>query len=81
MALSKLPGLTHKQREIPHLATVVGDLLFARSTQLLIQGAQESGKNAANAMQIVLDGAERAGSAQFEEMVGFNDITDKGIFL
>ena len=70
--------LKHKQKEIPHLATVVGDLLFARSTQLLVKGVEQAGRNSAPAIEVILDGAERAGAAQFQEMVGFSDSSEKG---
>lgn len=65
---------------IAHLATVVGDVLHARSVSLMMEGAAQKGialRDAAKQQQLaasvnaVLESSYRTAAAQFEDIVGW----------
>eukprot|EP00924_Labyrinthula_sp_SR-Ha-C_P016087 snap_masked-scaffold_4-processed-gene-18.37-mRNA-1 protein AED:1.00 eAED:1.00 QI:0/0/0/0/1/1/3/0/414 len=67
LALPRNSGFTVDKKTTQFIATIVGDLLFVKSSRMLLSGSNGSVK----AVDIILEGAQRAGTAQFEELIGW----------
>mmetsp|Transcript_21692 Transcript_21692/g.38310 ORF Transcript_21692/g.38310 Transcript_21692/m.38310 type:complete len:458 (-) Transcript_21692:227-1600(-) len=79
LSSSDLGELTGKlsPETVQHLTTLIGDTLQAKSAQLLAsgEGLCESGDPSnPSAMDAVLEGAFRAGAAQFDDIVGWQGV-------
>lgn len=71
VALCRSDSTTHLNQETAqYLATIVGDILFAKSSELMLKGAALS--NSSSSVDIVLEAAIRAGGAQFEDILGWS---------
>eukprot|EP00510_Aplanochytrium_minuta_P002838 CAMPEP_0184028364 /NCGR_PEP_ID=MMETSP0954-20121128/14786_1 /TAXON_ID=627963 /ORGANISM="Aplanochytrium sp, Strain PBS07" /LENGTH=412 /DNA_ID=CAMNT_0026313173 /DNA_START=142 /DNA_END=1380 /DNA_ORIENTATION=+ len=76
VALCRSDSTTHLNQETAqYLATIVGDILFAKSSELMLKGAALS--NSSSSVDIVLEAAIRAGGAQFEDILGWSGLGNK----
>lgn len=66
-------------RSVQHLSTIIGDLLLTKSMDLLIDGA--TSLDTLGAIKPIMEGAYRAGAAQFEDIVGWNGLVDQSTGL
>lgn len=63
-------------QSLRYLSTIVGDLLLARSIELITQGATLCGAPPDKVIKPIMEGVYRAGSAQFEDIVGWNGLME-----
>ncbi|MBI2569410.1 MAG: polyprenyl synthetase family protein [Candidatus Schekmanbacteria bacterium] len=59
--------------KIRDLAIVLGDVIYARSMELLLEGAQQ----ASAAFRTILTGAQRAGAGQFQDVLGWRGLEQR----
>lgn len=64
-----------QREDIGNISTVIGDIIFARGTRLLLKGNNDL-NTSYEAVDIILDAAEKAGGAQFEELAGWCEASD-----
>jgi len=62
------------RQKLDQLATVIGDAVHARSMSLLFKGSVVGG--APDACEAILQGAYRAGAAQFDDIAGWSSVEE-----
>ena len=63
-------------QSLRYLSTIVGDLLLARSVEMVTHGAALCGASIEDVIGPIMEGVYRAGAAQFEDIVGWNGLVE-----